>query len=192
MSEGNTRLPMNPLHRIYATAAVILAAAVSLQVSAQAPESLRNHIIILHGGQAAHTLQLQEGKEQPVVREIESPYASTGATLVFDAEELKLHGYQRENFGCAGIAYQRLDEHNALLQYQDADYNDMWIQQTLLVFEGPANGHYYEIEYTIGTNGSRITTIHNMGTFCIHPRVDEAAGAYMGETNCDCSAPRKQ
>lgn len=162
------------------TTALCLAAVVCPQVGAQAPESLNNHVLILHGGQSTHSLQLREGEEQPDICKEETPYTTTGATLVFETEELKLRDYQRENFGCARIVYQRLDEHNALLHYLNPDYSDMWTQQTLLVFESPTKGHYYEIEHTIGTNGARLTTIRRMGDFCLRQREDEPAGAYMG------------
>ena len=171
---------MTIFRKILATTALCLAAVACPQVSAQAPGNLCNRILILHGGEATHTLEFQESEEQTVVREERTPYTSIGATLVFESEELKLHGYQRENFGCARIIYQRLDKHNALLHYLDTDYSDMWTLQTLLVFQGPANGHYYEIEHTIGTNGSRLTTIQRIGNFCIQKRKEEEAGAYMG------------
>ena len=167
-------------HKILASSALCLAAVVCPQVGAQAPESLNNHVLILHGGQSTHSLKLREGEEQPDICEEETPYTTIGATLVFETEELKLRDYQRENFGCARIIYQRLDEHNALLHYLNPDYSDMWTQQTLLVFESPTKGHYYEIEHTIGTNGARLTTIRRMGDFCLRQREDEPAGAYMG------------
>ena len=172
---------MPPFHRILAPAALCLAAVgLSSQSAAQAPESLNNHILILHGGQSAHSLKLWESKEQPDIREEQDARTTIGATLVFETEELKLHGYQRENFDCARIVYQRLDEHNALLHYLDTEYSDMWTLQTLLVFDFPTKGHYYEIEHTIGTHGARLTTIRRMGAFCIRQRKNEPAGAYMG------------
>ena len=148
-----------PFPGILATTALCLAAVVCPQVGAQAPESLNNHVLILHGGQSTHSLKLREGEEQPDICEEETPYTTIGATLVFETEELKLRDYQRENFGCARIIYQRLDEHNALLHYLNPDYSDMWTQQTLLVFESPTKGHYYEIEHTIGTNACIILPI---------------------------------
>lgn len=171
---------MPTIPRILTTTALCLAAVTCPQVSAQAPESLRNSIVILLGEQATHALVLHEGEEQPVIREEQTPYTSVGATLVFETEELKLRNYQRENFGCARIIYQRLDEHNALLHYLNTDYSDMWTQQALLVFESPTKGHYYEIEHTTGTHGARLTTIRRMGDFCIRQRESEPAGAYMG------------
>ena len=166
--------------KILATTALCLVAGGGPQVSAQAPESLNNRIVLLLGGQVAHALVLHEGEEQPVIRVEQTPYTTIGATLVFETEELKLSDYQRENFGCARIIYQRLDEHNALLHYLDTDYSDMWTQQTLLVFESPTRGHYYEIEHILGTHSARLTTIRRIGDFCIRQREDETAGAYMG------------
>ena len=179
-------MTMLPFPRILATTAICLAAGVCPQASAQAPEHLHNSVVILHGGQAAHPLVIQESDEFPVVREEKTPYSSVGTTFVFDAQELKLQEYQKENFGFGRIMYERLDEHNALLHYLDAEnYSDMWTPQTLLVFESPTNGHYYEIEYLMSTKG-RITTIHSMGRFCIRPRDKEPAGVYIGETDCNC------
>lgn len=173
------------LRKILASIVLCLAAGLSPQAAAQAPAQLTNHIVTLHGGQATHSLVLSDGGKPAFIREEKTQHASVGATFVFETRELKLQDYQKENFGFARIVYERLDEHNALLHYQDAELSDMWTPQTLLVFESPTHGHYYEIEYLIGSKG-RITTIHCMGRFCIRQRDDEPEGAYMGESDCNC------
>ena len=172
--------------RILASTTISLVAGLCPQVLAQAPEHLNNSIVILHGGQPSRSLVLDESCEQSVIREEKSQHSSVGTTFVFETQELKLQEYQKENFGFAKIVYERLDERNALLLYQDAELSDMWTPQTLLVFESPTSGHYYEIEYLVGTKG-RITTIHCMGSFCIRQRDGEPEGVYIGESDFNCN-----
>ncbi len=89
-------------------------------------------------------------------------YSSPGECFVFEACNLELHGYRRENYGCAGIEYERLDNRQAILHFREPDSGDMATQQTLLVFDSPTSVHYYDIVCVTAGNGSRIVTIYPM------------------------------
>lgn len=177
------------LPRILATTALCLAAGAGVNCYAQeavlAPVCIQNHVIVLHSCQVTSAWQVCE--DETAVQQVDSEYFSAGECLVFETCNLELHGYQRENYGCAGIGYERLDNRHAILHFREPDSGDMSTQQTLLVFDSPTSGHYYDIVYVTSGNGTRIVTIYPMDRFCIRKRTDERAGAYIGDdTACDC------
>lgn len=58
-----------------------------------------------------HSIQLRHNSitcgVEPTVQQVVAEYSSPGECFVFEACNLELHGYRRENYGCAGIEYER-------------------------------------------------------------------------------------
>ena len=52
---------------------------------------------------------ISKSKAESTVLQVAAEYSSPGEGFVSDACNPALHGYRRENYGCSGIEYERLD-----------------------------------------------------------------------------------